>query len=953
MSRIFVSHSSSNDAEAVCIRDWLAAAGWDDIFLDLDPERGIAAGERWERALNQAVNRCEAVLFLVSRAWLDSRWCQREFNLAHKLNKRLFGLLIEPLDHADLPPDLTGNWQVTDLASEHDATFFQVKVPRTHEEVKVGFSQEGLARLRAGLVKAGLDPRFFAWPPDSDPQRPPYRGLRALEAEDAGIFFGRNAPILEALDRLRGLREAAAPRLLVILGASGAGKSSFLRSGLLPRLARDDRHFLPLPIIRPGRAVMTGETGLIAALEAALAAAANSATNLAAVRKGEAGALGPLLQILVDKAVDESPSTDAKANPPIPVIAVDQGEELFRAEGQDEAQTFLALLRQVLLADEPGVIVLLAIRSDSYGYLQEAKLLDSIGKVPFDLGPMPRGSYVEVIKGPAARLEGSDRPLKIEDALVDDLLSDIEAGGAKDALPLLAFTLERLYLEHGGDGKLTASKYRALGGIKGSIEAAVARALQNADADPTIPRDTAARLALLRRGLIPWLAGIDPDNGAPRRRVARVSEIPVRSRPLIQNLVEQRLLITDVAKETGEQTIEPAHEALLRQWGVLDGWLVEDAALLAVLEGVKRAAREWKDHDKNATWLAHTTDRLAAAERLSARPDLAASLEPGDYEYLAACRSAESSARRRRRSIQALIYTLLVGIIVGLVGWMNQAYIRERFNWFVTMRPYMLANFTPYVLTAAAEQKLKPKDTFHECSTNCPQMIVLPPGKFIMGSPEGEAGRVANEGPQHPVTIARQFAVSIYDVTFDEWKACVNVGGCPKVADSGYDAGNTPITNITWNDAETYVEWLAKMTGQPYRLPTEAEWEYMARAGTTTTYYWGSDLGTGNANCMVCGTKFDDKGLSPVGSFKPNPFGLYDVTGDAWQWLADCFHKNYVGAPTDGSAWTSGDCSLRVDRGGSWISAASNLRIAFRGSYPAGSRNYSLGLRVVRTLTPP
>ena len=117
------------------------------------------------------------------------------------------------------------------------------------------------------------------------------------------------------------------------------------------------------------------------------------------------------------------------------------------------------------------------------------------------------------------------------------------------------------------------------------------------------------------------------------------------------------------------------------------------------------------------------------------------------------------------------------------------------------MRPYMLANFAPYVLTAAAEQKLKPKDRFSECSTDCPQMIVLPPGKFIMGSPEGETGRVANEGPQHPVTIARQFAVSIYDVTFDEWKACVNVRRLPRVADSGYDAGNTPITNVTWNDA--------------------------------------------------------------------------------------------------------------------------------------------------------
>ena len=173
--------------------------------------------------------------------------------------------------------------------------------------------------------------------------------------------------------------------------------------------------------------------------------------------------------------------------------------------------------------------------------------------------------------------------------MVDTLLADIEAGGAKDALPLLAFTLERLYVEHGGDGDMTVAEYRSLGGISGSIEAAVERALKAADADPAIPKDRVARLALLRRGLIPWLASIDPDTGAPRRRVARLSEIPSEARPLIQHLVEQRLLATDVTKDTGEATIEPAHEALLRQWGLLEGWLSEDAGLLAVLEGVERA----------------------------------------------------------------------------------------------------------------------------------------------------------------------------------------------------------------------------------------------------------------------------------------------------------------------------------------------------------------------------
>ena len=272
MSRLFISHSSANNVEAVAIQQWLASEGWDDVFLDLDPDRGITVGERWERALNEAASRCEAVLVLVSRAWLSSRWCLKEFNLAHRLNKRLFGALIEAIALTDLPEDLTGTWQLLDLASGQDHTIIRVTMPRTHEQSHVTFSKEGLARLRNGLAKAGLDPRFFAWPPDNDPGRPPYRGLKPLEAEDAGIFFGRDAPIVEALDSLRGLREGAPPRLLVVIGASGAGKSSFLRAGLLPRLARDDRNFLALPVIRPERAPISGETGLVRALETALAA---------------------------------------------------------------------------------------------------------------------------------------------------------------------------------------------------------------------------------------------------------------------------------------------------------------------------------------------------------------------------------------------------------------------------------------------------------------------------------------------------------------------------------------------------------------------------------------------------------------------------------------------------------------------------------------------------------
>jgi WD40 repeat protein/tetratricopeptide (TPR) repeat protein len=232
------------------------------------------------------------------------------------------------------------------------------------------------------------------------------------------------------------------------------------------------------------------------------------------------------------------------------------------------------------------------------------------------------------------------------------VLTDIETGGAKDALPLLAFTLERLYGEYGATGHLKLDHYDALGRIKGSIEAAVDRAFKAADADAKVPKDRDARLALLRRGLIPWLAGIDPDTGAPRRSVARLSEIPAEARPLIQHLVEQRLLATDVSKDTGETTIEPAHEALLRQWGLLQGWLVEDAGLLTVLDGIQRASRDWVANGKRSSWLSHAADRLRGAERLLARDDLAAKLEPTDRDYIYACQIAEQAAltEERRRS---------------------------------------------------------------------------------------------------------------------------------------------------------------------------------------------------------------------------------------------------------------------------------------------------------------
>lgn len=811
------------------------------------------------------------------------------------------------------------------------------------------------ARLDRSVEEFGLDGKSFPWPPSGDPNRTPYRGLRSLEAEDAGIFFGRDAATIEALDCLRRLRHAPPPRLLVILGASGAGKSSFLRAGLFPRLARDDRNFLALPVIRPERAAISGEEGLLSALEGAFAAGRMPAAraDLRAVIQAGAIKLRPRLQALADKATPIAMDGGEKSKPPTLVLLIDQGEELFLAEAQDEAKPFLALLRDLVKDDTLALIAVCTIRSDNYERLQLAPELEGLHQDIISLPPMPKGAYAEVIKGPARRLQGTARSFDIEDGLVDALLADIEAGGAKDALPLLAFTLERLYGEYHSGGRLELAHYEALGRIKGSIEAAVERALNAADVDPAIARDRAPRLALLRRGLIPWLAGIDPDTGNPRRRVARLAEIPIEARPMIQHLVDQRLLATDVNKDTGEATIEPTHEALLRQWGLLEGWLSEDAGLLAVLEGVKRASRDWAANERSRAWLSHQTDRLAAAGRLSARPEFAANLDPSDQAYIAACRKAEADVKRRWRLLQGAIYVLLVGIIVGLVGWMNQSYVDQQWREWTITRPYMMSQVRPYVLAAAQQQALKPGDTFKECAHQCPEMIVVPAGSFTMGSPPTEKDRYASEGPQHTVTINYEFAVSKYAVTFDEWDACVSAARCAGYvpSDAGWGRGRRPLISVSWEDAQQYTSWLSSMTGKTYRLLSEAEYEYVARAGSMSVYPWGDDIGKNNANCYGCESRWSNKRTAPVGSFAPNRFGLYDAVGNVWQWVEDCWHADYRGAPSDGSAWIAGgDCTNRVFRGGNWYNTPSELRSARRARLTSDHRGYGLGFRVVRTL---
>jgi len=248
--------------------------------------------------------------------------------------------------------------------------------------------------------------------------------------------------------------------------------------------------------------------------------------------------------------------------------------------------------------------------------------------------------------------------------------------------------------------------------------------------------------------------------------------------------------------------------------------------------------------------------------------------------------------------------------------------------------------------------------------TEGPEMVKIPVGTFLMGSPDDEKGRLEREGPVHRVTFARPFAMGRYEVTVAEFGMFVKATGyrtdaercgegCWHVVltkgmlrdkpteDASWrnpyidQTGVHPVVCVSWNDAQAYVKWLSKETGKRYRLPTEAEWEYAARANTKTAYWWGDDFKGNRANCRFCGSGWDFlKGTAPVGSFPANPFGLSDTAGNVWEWVQDCMHQSYKGAPEDGRAWGEedcGKCGWRGDRGGSWGNSPDTLRSAFRG----------------------
>jgi len=262
---------------------------------------------------------------------------------------------------------------------------------------------------------------------------------------------------------------------------------------------------------------------------------------------------------------------------------------------------------------------------------------------------------------------------------------------------------------------------------------------------------------------------------------------------------------------------------------------------------------------------------------------------------------------------------------------------------------------SPSAKSAKDVGTLKPGTVFRDMlrdGSPGPEMVSISPGEFRMGDIQGFGD--ADEQPVHSVRIPRPFAMGRYEVTFEEYDVFARLTDRRSPGDMDWGRGRQSVINVSWEDARAYAQWLSKQTGKRYRLPTEAEWEYAARAGTETAYWWGDEVGENHANCDGCGSRWDNKQVAPVGSFASNPWGLYDMVGNVWEWVQDCWHKSYEGAPEDGSkAWGKeggGDCALRVVRCGSWLNRPRYVRSADRNGHESGARYNFLGFRLAQDL---
>jgi hypothetical protein len=650
MATIFLSHSSRNDALASRLETWLRANGFDDLFVDHD---SIRSGDKWSAELRRAKASCRVVMCLVTPEWLSSDECYAEFRAAWYMGRRIVALLC--VGHADLDDKQKSHLDHL-LAEDQGNDITRAGAPDAldldaHPEVVEPLTA-GL-RAAGALAKIGLDPRAFEIDRDRRPE--PFPGLESFgdDDADAAIFFGREPEIAQCLEDLREMRANGDRRAYAIVGASGSGKSSLMKAGVLPRLRRE-RGLFVLASFRPGADPLLN----LAEAIARTAADRGESLTAGAIRdrlrdawRDKADLRGVLDQIVAPlKRRADKPSATV-------LIALDQAEELARAQGEG-ANIVGALLKAAALAEAgPGesqpYAVMITVRSDSFAEVQASDRFEGLTTRSADIRTLPIYRFASAIEEPAARYG-----VEIEPALIEALIED---AGGKDALPLLAFTLQRLWRQYQAEKRIVKANYDSIGKVSGLVEDAAERALRGLDPlapqGPLAGRVSAEQDRRAARLFVPTLAQVN-ESGAAIRRVAKLEAFDAGERELLDQFDRWRLVVRD-----GELT-EVAHEAMFREWPRFRQWLEPEKARLEALRGVQIAAAAWNAHGRRADDLTHRGRRLAEARALDRSRDYKTQLDNDAKArtYLAAAGAAE---RRRglRAGAAAAVFMAVVGVL--------------------------------------------------------------------------------------------------------------------------------------------------------------------------------------------------------------------------------------------------------------------------------------------------
>jgi WD40 repeat protein len=624
MAQIFISHSSRDTEQAAALLACLHAHGFAETFLDFDKHAGLAPGSDWERTLYREIAGAEAVILILTKNWFESKWCFAEFTQARALGKAIFPLLDEPAGEAFVSLDI----QHLDLVKDR---------------------QGGLAQLVVELTEIVVNARGgFAW----DQTRPPYPGLLAFNEADAAIYFGRDDDIRRLIERLNARRTLGGARMIAVLGASGSGKSSLLRAGVLPRLKRDKRNWIVLQPFRP-------QLHPIEELAQAVSDALGKSADWRLWR--DAFTAEDVAHALSDLARDlraAHGSNEAQI-----LITVDQAEELFGVTEQSDAAQFLRLLN-ALQGEHLPFIVAMTMRSDYLGELQEAPELTAPFE-EFSLKPMPLARIREIIEGPA-RVAG----MAVDDALIAAAMKD---AATDDALPLLAFALRELYDRFGQKKHLTLEAYLAMGDRAGQLSPLENAVRRKADEVLAAAKPAAEDLQALREAFVPAMVRINAE-GEYVRRPARLDLLPVKALPLIERLAKARLLI--IHKEQNLTMVEVAHEALLRKWPLLRGWLDEAREFLIGKDQLEKDLIDWEnalsDQKTEALltglkltrariWLVENPLQLSDAERRF--------IQAGIAHYEAEAARRERMRRRVQQASMAVAAVLAVCLAGAIWQW--------------------------------------------------------------------------------------------------------------------------------------------------------------------------------------------------------------------------------------------------------------------------------------------